>query len=52
MKPKLLIVDDQEDIRTQMKWALAADFEVSLAGDRPSALTVFEETHPPPSCST
>jgi two-component system NtrC family response regulator len=47
MKPKLLIVDDQEDIRTQMKWALAADFEVSLAGDRPSALTVFEETHPP-----
>ena len=47
MKPKLLIVDDQEDIRTQMKWALAGDFDVSLAGDRLAALTVFEETHPP-----
>ena len=47
MKPKLLIVDDQEDIRTQMKWALAGDFDVSLAGDRPAALTAFEETRPP-----
>ena len=24
MKPKLLIVDDDEEIRTQMKWALSA----------------------------
>ena len=35
---KLLIVDDDENIRTQMKWALAADHEVVFAGDRPSAL--------------
>ena len=27
-KPKLLIVDDDEDIRVQMKWALADDYEV------------------------
>ena len=37
-KPKLLIVDDDEDLRTQMKWVLARDYEVSLAEDRPSAL--------------
>ena len=37
-KPKLLIVDDDEDLRTQMKWALAQDYEIFLAEDRPSAL--------------
>jgi two-component system NtrC family response regulator len=37
-KPKLLVVDDDEDLRTQMKWALARDYEVFLAEDRPSAL--------------
>ncbi|GKT07878.1 PEP-CTERM-box response regulator transcription factor [Desulforhabdus sp. TSK] len=40
-KPKLLIIDDDESIRTQMKWALAQDYEVFLAEDRPSALTVL-----------
>ena len=35
---KILIVDDDEDLRTQMKWALAGDYEVVLAGDRPEAL--------------
>ena len=34
MNPKLLIVDDDEEIRTQMKWALASDYEVMLAEDR------------------
>ncbi len=34
MNPKLLIVDDDEEIRTQMKWALAKDYEVLLAEDR------------------
>ncbi len=38
MNPKLLIVDDDEEIRTQMKWALAKDYEVSLAEDRVTAL--------------
>ena len=27
-KPRLLIVDDDEDIRTQMKWALAEHYDV------------------------
>jgi two-component system, NtrC family, response regulator len=37
-KPRLLIVDDDEDLRTQMKWALAQDYDVSLAEDRVSAI--------------
>ena len=32
-KPKLLLVEDDEDIRTQMKWALASDYDVMTAGD-------------------
>jgi two-component system NtrC family response regulator len=42
MKHKLLIVDDDEDIRAQMKWALAEDYDISLAGDRAGALEAFE----------
>jgi two-component system NtrC family response regulator len=45
-KPKLLIVEDDESIRTQMKWALAQDYEVLLAEDRPSALEVFIKKRP------
>src|ERR1039457_4598019 len=46
MNPKLLIVDDDEEIRTQMKWALAADYDVSLAENRASALEQFRATQP------
>jgi two-component system NtrC family response regulator len=46
MKPKLLIVDDDEEIRTQMKWALTNDYEISLAEDRPSALETFRSARP------
>jgi len=44
--PKLLIVDDEEDIRTQMKWALAQDYVVDLAEDRRSAMEVVERERP------
>ncbi len=47
MKPKLLIVDDDEEIRTQMKWALDRDYDVLLAEDRASALELFCEHWPP-----
>jgi len=47
MKPKLLIVEDDESIQTQMKWALAQDYEVLLAEDRPSALEMFKTEKPP-----
>ena len=45
-RPTLLVVDDDEDIRTQMKWALGGDYEVRLAGDRPGALAAFDEGRP------
>ena len=46
MKPKILIVDDDEEIRTQMKWAVAADYHVALAGDRQEAIEVFRAHGP------
>jgi two-component system NtrC family response regulator len=46
MKPTLMIVDDDEEIRTQMKWALARDYEIVQAGDRASALNLFESARP------
>jgi two-component system, NtrC family, response regulator len=45
-KPTVLIVDDDEDIRTQMKWALAADYDVLTAEDRAGALSAFASGHP------
>jgi two-component system, NtrC family, response regulator len=45
-KPRLLIVDDDEAIRTQMKWALANDYEILLAGDRTGALEAFKSYRP------
>ena len=44
---RLLIVEDDEDVRTQMKWALAAECDVMLAGDRASALAELRERKPP-----
>lgn len=46
MKPKLLIVDDDEEIRTQMKWALNADYEILLAEDQAGALAAFASGRP------
>ena len=46
MKPKILIIDDDEEIRTQMKWAVAADYNVALAADRPDAIEKFRSHSP------
>jgi two-component system NtrC family response regulator len=46
MNPKLLIVDDDEEIRTQMKWALAKDYDVALAEERAGALEMFRTLQP------
>ena len=46
MNPKLLIVDDDEEIRTQMKWALAKDYEILVAEDRASAVEIFQDGQP------
>jgi two-component system NtrC family response regulator len=45
-KSKLLIVDDDEDIRGQLKWALAVEYEVVLAHDRATAVAAFREHRP------
>jgi two-component system NtrC family response regulator len=46
MKSKLLIVDDDEAIRTQMKWALGENYEIYFAQDRREALEAFEANSP------
>jgi two-component system, NtrC family, response regulator len=46
MKPKLLIVDDDEAIRAQMKWALSEHYEVHFAKDRTAAVESFEANSP------
>lgn len=40
--PRLLIIDDDEQIRTQMKWALVQEFDVSLAMDGGQAMEAIE----------
>ncbi|MCB1100434.1 MAG: PEP-CTERM-box response regulator transcription factor [Verrucomicrobiae bacterium] len=45
----LLIIDDDEEIRVQMKWALAGEHDVYLAEDRPSAINAFR-AHSPEVC--
>jgi two-component system NtrC family response regulator len=45
-KPKLLIVDDEESIRTQLKWALAKEYRILTAEDRPTALELFAAERP------
>jgi two-component system, NtrC family, response regulator len=46
MKPKILIVDDDEAIRTQMKWALSEHYDVHFAEDRKAAGEGFEDNSP------
>jgi two-component system, NtrC family, response regulator len=40
------MVDDDEAIRTQMKWALSQDYEMCFAEDRRGALEAFEASAP------
>jgi len=44
--PTLLLVDDDPEIRDQMKWALASDYELLEASDRPSALAHVRQAMP------
>jgi two-component system NtrC family response regulator len=43
---QLLIVDDNEDIRTQLKWGLGREYAISLAGDGAEALELFDTRQP------
>src|SRR5215510_15038689 len=44
--PTLLLVDDDPEIRDQMKWALASDYHVLEASDRPSAIAHVRQARP------
>jgi two-component system NtrC family response regulator len=46
MKSKVLIVDDDPEIRTQLKWALAADYELLLAENRSQTMDQFKRFQP------
>ncbi|MEJ0015027.1 MAG: PEP-CTERM-box response regulator transcription factor [Acetobacteraceae bacterium] len=45
-KPKLLIVEDDEGLRSQYRWAFPS-CEVMMAGARPSAVAAVQKEHPP-----
>ncbi len=45
-KPKLLIIEDDESIRSQMRWALNQDYDVFLAQDRNGALEIISKEKP------
>ena len=46
MKPKILLVDDEETLLKQMRWALDADYEVFTASKEPDAVSVFTRERP------
>ncbi len=43
---KLLIVDDSEEIRTQLKWGIGKDYSLSMARDGKEALAIFQKQEP------
>jgi len=44
--PVLLLVDDDAEIRDQMKWALASEYQLLEASDRPTALAHVRQAMP------
>jgi two-component system, NtrC family, response regulator len=46
VKPTLLIVDDDPDIRKQMKWAVADEYEALMADHRAAAIESARERRP------
>jgi two-component system NtrC family response regulator len=47
VKPKILLVDDEENILKQMRWALEADYEVLSTSNEGEAMSLFERDKPP-----
>jgi two-component system NtrC family response regulator len=43
---KILIVDDDKEIRKQLKWGLGKEYDVLLAGEVEKALDIFRKQHP------
>lgn len=46
MKPKILLVDREENILKQMRWALEPDYEVFTISDEGEAMSTFEKEKP------
>jgi DNA-binding NtrC family response regulator len=46
VKPKILLVDDQEQLLAQMRWVLDADFEIFTATNERDAFLVFASERP------
>jgi two-component system NtrC family response regulator len=46
MKRRLLLIDDDPEIGTQMKWALSSDYDLALAEDRTAAVATFRKEKP------
>jgi two-component system NtrC family response regulator len=47
VKPKLLLVDDEENILKQMRWALESEYDVFTTSLEGEAMTIFEKEKPP-----
>jgi two-component system, NtrC family, response regulator len=47
VKPKILMVDDEENILKQMRWALEADYDVYTTSTEGEAMNIFEKEKPP-----
>ena len=46
-KEKILIIDDDDGIRTQMKWALNEEYDVLLAENTEEAISIITQYSPP-----
>src|SRR5271165_3018605 len=46
VKPKLLVVEDDDGLRSQYRWAFPS-CEVVMAGARPAAIAAVQKEHPP-----
>jgi two-component system NtrC family response regulator len=46
VKPKILMVDDEENILKQMRWALEADYDVYTTSAEGEAMSIFEKERP------
>ena len=47
MKPKMLIVDEEENFVKQMRWALGFNYEILTASKEAEAGQIFADTTPP-----
>jgi two-component system NtrC family response regulator len=47
MSKRLLIVEDDPGLQTQLRWCFSADYEVLVASDRASALEKLAQYNPP-----